>query len=83
VGQDSSCAGLQPGNPLTPFAAPGTQLAIVRATRDHTRVLDHHRKYERRQAAWLLVTYVLITILSAFLVLYAAIGVGWRPRRKR
>jgi hypothetical protein len=33
-------------------------------------------------AVWLMVTYVAIAIVSAALVLYAAIGVGWRPRRK-
>jgi hypothetical protein len=43
--------------------------------------VDAHRHYERRQAVWLLVTYILIGIVSAALVLYAALGVGWRPRR--
>jgi hypothetical protein len=43
--------------------------------------VDRHRQYERRQTVWLLVTYILIGIVSAALVLYAAVGVGWRPRR--
>jgi hypothetical protein len=43
--------------------------------------VDQHRRYERRQAVWLFVTYILIALVSAALVLYAAIGVGWRPRR--
>jgi hypothetical protein len=46
--------------------------------------VDQHKAYERRMAVWLLVTYTLIAIVAAALVIYAAIGVGWRPgRRKR
>jgi hypothetical protein len=43
--------------------------------------VDRHRQYERRQALWLLVTYILIGIVTAALVLYAAVGVGRRPLR--
>ncbi len=46
-------------------------------------MVDQHKRYERRMALWLLVTYVLIGILTAALVLYAAVGVGWRPRARR
>lgn len=41
---------------------------------------EPHKRYERRMTLWLLITYALIGLLSAALVLYAAIGVGWRPR---
>jgi hypothetical protein len=43
--------------------------------------VDRHRQYERRQAVWLLVTYVLIAIVTAALVFHAAFGVGWRLKR--
>jgi hypothetical protein len=34
--------------------------------------VDEHKRYERRMAVWLLVTYVLIGILTAALVLVEA-----------
>jgi len=46
------------------------------------RVQEQHKQYERRLVIWLGITYALIAILSAALVLYAAVGVGWRPRHK-
>lgn len=38
-----------------------------------------HRHYERKLVLWLAVAYALIGLMSAGLVIYAALGVGWRP----
>src|SRR5688572_2536211 len=77
----STASGIRPHG-STPCRG-GLPLASVPAARDHVDDVDQHRRYERRMTLWLFVTYVLIAIVSAALVLYAAIGVGWRPRRKR
>jgi hypothetical protein len=41
--------------------------------------IEPHKHYERRLALWLGVAYTLIALVSAALVIYAAVGVGWRP----
>jgi len=40
---------------------------------------DPHKRYERKQFIWLLVTYVVIAIMSAALMIYAALMSGTRP----
>jgi len=37
------------------------------------------KDYERKQAVWLFVTYVIIAIMTAALMLYAALSSGTRP----
>jgi hypothetical protein len=40
-----------------------------------------HKRYERKLVVWLAVVYTLIGLMTAALVIYAAVGIGWRPGR--
>ncbi len=40
---------------------------------------DPHKNYERKLAIWLGITYVVIALMSAALVVYSALKLGFRP----
>jgi len=45
-------------------------------------VEDPHRRYERRQAIWLFISFAVIGLMVAAIMLYGAIQAGlWKPRR--